>query len=214
MTFFGRESCWAAKAGAIGRRMDVLKQQIDEAKTVAEYRHLNDELERLDGKWDYAASESERAECIMLRINDLTGEGARCVVAYDFSNWDLFLGETTNGWIQQGVLEAPLYVEVVKCPVTNDVTQHLKETAHITICAPLPPGWCEDTHNDEDLKPQLCDIMCIQRMADQGHGNYHMFFSSKGTTGFWSGRFTWRVFYDANYGYKSISAPTPTPTKA
>jgi hypothetical protein len=204
MTSPGRESCWAAKVGAIGRLMDALKQERDKASTAAEYQSLDNELQRLDGEWDYAACESILAERIMCRIYDLTGKNAQCVVAYDFSNWDLFGQETPSA----GVREAPLFVKVEECPVTDDGTKkRLQGTGHITICAPLPPGWSEAVHYDDDLSDQLGNITCLQRMADSGRGNYHMFSSSEDTTGLWGGAFTWRVFYAENYdGSPSASA--------
>ena len=181
----------------------------------AECKRLEEEIVRLDGEWDYAASESMNAESIMRDITDLSGKGAQCVVAFDLSNWDLFGKESVDGWIPEGVREAPLHLEVIECPVRDYGSgKELYDTGHIKICAPLPPGWSEDVHYDDGLKDQLSNNTCMQRMADQGHGNYHMFSSTEETTGLWGGRFTWRVFYDENYDGKAAPAPAPAPAPA
>jgi hypothetical protein len=116
------------------------------------------------------------------------------------------------------VLEAPLYLEVTECPAIDDgFGRCIVGVGHIKICDPLPPGWTEAVHDDDDLRDQLSSITAIGHMADEGYGNYHMFSSSEETKGLWSGSFTWRVFYCKGYGashQESPSAPEPSSSSA
>lgn len=142
------------------------------------------------------------ADVVGCQVLKLTGTGGQAVVVFDYSDEELF-GEGIH-CDNPNVLVADLHLEVEECAATDYGEPELTDVGFIRILKPLPPGWPDDVQDDNSLSDQLHYLEGVQRMADAGCGNYHMWSSTEFTEGNWGGEWTWRVFYDANFGAPTL----------
>ena len=177
------------------------------------FRKAQKEAETAEDEWDLAEDELNRAKSIERHISYLTGVGGRCVVAFDFSDEDLF-GESTESiqelLVRTNVKMAMVHLEVNHCPLVDLEVHHcplvdlsreiMVAVGTLSICKPYPPGWTDDTIRDKKLHDELCDIAILARIAQDGAGTVLRYSPPGVTLGTWSAKLTWRVFYDANFG--------------